>query len=180
MIDLLPETARAGIRVCRQLIHWFEAEDLSAFYPDKLPFVIWIGDRLEDFWSTFPVPRDGIRGIKFVTEQYHTSTHPDAVERQVTAEESADMYHRLTRPRLKGVRDKLIHADACLYTVTDDDHFVIDRHPASDRIIIASPCSGHGFKHSAAIGETLVQLALDGGSEFDISGFSLARLSTRK
>ena len=90
------------------------------------------------------------------------------------------MYHRLTRPRLKGVRDKLIHADVCLYTVTDDDHFVIDRHPASDRIIIASPCSGHGFKHSAAIGETLVQLALDGGSEFDISGFSLARLSSRK
>ena len=177
IIDLLPEASRAGIRVCRQLIHWFEAEDLSAFYPDKLPFVIWIGDRLEDFWSTFPAPRDGIRGIKFVTEQYHTSTHPDAISREVTADESADMYHRLTAPRLKGVRDKLIQADVCMYTVTDDDHFVIDRHPASDRVIIASPCSGHGFKHSAAVGETLTQLALDGGSEFDISAFSLARLA---
>jgi len=44
-------------------------------------------------------------------------------------------------------------------------------------VIVASPCSGHGFKHSAAIGECLVQMALDGASQFDISTFNLARLS---
>ena len=176
--DLLPETSRTGIRVCRQVIHWFEAEDISHFYPENLPFVIWIGDRLEDFWSTFPVPRDGIGGVKFVTEQYITSSHPDAINREVTAEESADMYQRLTLPRLKGVRDNLIQAEVCMYTVTADEHFVIDCHPATERVVIASPCSGHGFKHSAAVGETLVQLALDGETEFDISAFNLARLTS--
>ena len=147
------------------------------FYPERFPFVIWIGDRLEDFWSTFPAPRDGLPGLKFVTEQYHSSTHADALNRAVSADERDDMYQRLTRPRLKGVRDEQLRADVCMYTVTADEHFVIDYHPTSERIVIASPCSGHGFKHSAAVGETLAQLALDGGAEFDISGFSLARLS---
>ena len=63
-----------------------------------------------------------------------------------------------------------------MYTVTADEHFVIDCHPESERVVIASPCSGHGFKHSAAVGETLAQLALDGASDIDISAFALARL----
>ena len=116
-------------------------------------------------------------GIKLITEQYHTSTHPDEVSRVVTADEKADMYHRLTLPRLKGLRDKALHAEVCLYTLTSDEHFLIDFHPASERVVVTSPCSGHGFKHSAAVGETLTQLALDGGCEFDISAFNLARLT---
>ena len=174
----MPQAHRAGIRVNRQLIHWFEAEDRSLFYPDLFPFAIWIGDTLDDFWSVFPAPQDGMDGVKLVTEQYHTSTAPDEVSRVVKDEEAADMYHRLTVPRLKGLREKQLHAEVCLYTLTSDEHFVIDFHPASQRVVVTSPCSGHGFKHSAAVGEMLAQLALDGGSEFDISAFNLARLST--
>ncbi|MCB0227494.1 MAG: FAD-dependent oxidoreductase, partial [Anaerolineae bacterium] len=83
-----------------------------------------------------------------------------------------------TQTRLHGVRDKLVHADVCLYTVTPDEHFILDFHPESERVVIASPCSGHGFKHAAAIGETLAELALNGKSTLDISQFSLARLKT--
>ncbi len=176
MVDLLPEANRAGIRVCRQLIHWFAADDLSAFRPERFPFVIWIGERAEDFWSVFPAPADGVPGVKVVTEQYHSACHPDAVARAVTAAESADMYHRLTVPRIRGISERVARAEACLYTVTDDEHFVIDFHPASERVVVASPCSGHGFKHSPAVGEALAQLALEGESEFDISAFNLARL----
>ena len=175
--DFLPASHRSGIRVNRQLIHWFEAEDRNLFHPDCMPFVIWIGDTLEEFWSVFPAPEEGMAGIKLVTEQYHTSTRPDEVSRVVTAEEASDMYHRLTLPRLKGLRENQLNAEVCLYTLTTDEHFVIDFHPASERVVITSPCSGHGFKHSAAVGQTLVQLALDGGSEFDISAFNLARLA---
>ena len=176
MADFAPAAYRPALRVFRQVIYWFEAEDISAFDPAVFPWVIWIGDALEDFWSAFPAPRDGVDGVKLVTEQYHSSTRPDEVSREVTAEERADMYHRLTRPRLAGLRDHAVRADVCLYTVTPDEHFVIDFHPESERVVIASPCSGHGFKHSAAIGETLAQLALDGASEYDISAFGLARL----
>ena len=176
MADLAPETYRESLRVCRQVIYWFQAENIGDFDPEVFPWVIWIGDTLDEFWSTFPAPRDGVAGVKLVTEQYHSSTHPDAVEREVGKAECDDMFYRLTQPRLDGLRDKLIRADVCLYTVTPDEHFVIDFHPESERVVIASPCSGHGFKHSAAVGDCLAQLALDGASAYDISAFGLARL----
>jgi sarcosine oxidase len=47
---------------------------------------------------------------------------------------------------------------------------VIDRLPASERVIAVSPCSGHGFKHSAAIGEAVAQMAL-GEPHIDLSAF---------
>ena len=105
MADLVPEAYRAGMRVCRQVIYWFAADDIAQFDPAVFPWVIWIGDTLEEFWSVFPAPQDGVAGVKLVTEQYHTSTHPDEVSREVTAEERADMYFRLTQPRIDGLRD---------------------------------------------------------------------------
>jgi sarcosine oxidase len=56
---------------------------------------------------------------------------------------------------------------------------MIDWHPDSNRVLLVSACSGHGFKHSAAIGETLAQLALTGQSALDISPFSTARFLGR-
>jgi sarcosine oxidase len=41
--------------------------------------------------------------------------------------------------------------------------------------MIASPCSGHGFKHSAAIGEALAEQVIYGKSKIDISSFSMKR-----
>jgi sarcosine oxidase len=55
---------------------------------------------------------------------------------------------------------------------------VIDRHPRHDRIIVASPCSGHGFKHSAALGEAISDLAVGAPARFDLSAFALARLQS--
>ena len=63
---------------------------------------------------------------------------------------------------------------ACLYTTTPDFHFIVDRHPSMRDVIVASPCSGHGFKHSAAIGECLARLATGADSPIDLSPFALA------
>ena len=174
--DLLPAGVRSALKVYRQVFYWFAADDIRPFAPERFPWLIWIGDQLEDFFSAFPSPRDGMPGVKVMTEEYHAPTHPEAARRDVSAAETARMFHQLTAPRLVGLRDELLHAVVCLYTVTPDEHFVIDRHPASERVIVASPCSGHGFKHSTAIGECLVELALDGGTTLDISPFSLSRL----
>ncbi len=175
--DLLPAEYQGGFEVYRQVIYWFKTDDISAFYPENFPWIIWIGDTLVDMFATFPAPRDGIPAVKVMTEQYTETTRAAALDRVVKSEEVSRMYHHLTVPRLKGIRDKLIHADVCMYTVTPDEHFVIDFHPASKRVIVASPCSGHGFKHSAAIGECLVHLALDGATCLDITSFGLDRLS---
>src|SRR5258708_24108816 len=79
-------------------------------------------------------------------------------------------------PMLLRVAPSFISSDTIaspLYTTTSDSNFVIDVHPDNDRIIIASPCSGHGFKHSAAIGEALSEQVIDGKSKIDVSSFSL-------
>lgn len=175
MVDFMPEPYRDTLKVYRQVIYWFEAEDLSPYMMDQLPFVIWIGDRLEDFFTVFPTPEDGVQGVKVLTEQYLETTHPEQVKREVSAEEIRDFYQTIVKPRAVGITENCLQTGVCLYTVTPDEHFIIDFHPESERVVLASPCSGHGFKHSAAIGEVLAQMALDGTSELDIRLFSLAR-----
>jgi sarcosine oxidase len=64
-----------------------------------------------------------------------------------------------------------------LYTNTPDQHFVIDRHPDSERVVVLSACSGHGFKFSPVIGDIAADLLLDGGTKRDISRFKLARFA---
>jgi sarcosine oxidase len=69
----------------------------------------------------------------------------------------------------------LAAAKTCLYTMTPDHDFLIDRLPEAPQIVIASPCSGHGFKFAPVIGEILADLALEGGTAHDISRFRLSR-----
>jgi sarcosine oxidase len=85
------------------------------------------------------------------------------------------MYETLVAPYFFDLGPRCVKAVSCLYTATPDFHFVIDRHPRLPHVIVASPCSGHGFKHSAAVGEALAQWAVDGESELDIGKFSLGR-----
>ncbi len=179
MLDLIMPEYRSGLEVYRQVIYWFEADDINVFTESNFPFLIWIGDTDQDFFSAFPTPRDGIQGVKVLTEHYAETTTPDTLDRIVKPEEIAHLY-QMTTDRLHGVTDNLVHADVCMYTMTPDEHFLIDFHPDSDRIVMASPCSGHGFKHSAAVGETLAELALNGQSTLDISQFSLSRLGTKE
>ena len=67
----------------------------------------------------------------------------------------------------------MIHYETCMYTLTPDEHFVIAVHPDHPQVVIASPCSGHGFKFTPVIGEILADLAIDGQTAHDISLFSL-------
>ena len=71
----------------------------------------------------------------------------------------------------------LREAAVCLYTNTPDEHFVIDHLPEDERVIVASPCSGHGFKFAPAIGEVLADLATGEQPRFDLTPFSLRRFA---
>ncbi len=74
----------------------------------------------------------------------------------------------------------VVKSAGCLYTVTPDNQFIIDKHPERPDVLLASPCSGHGFKHSAAIGESLAQWVTDGKSAIDLSAFALDRFAERR
>ncbi len=59
--------------------------------------------------------------------------------------------------------------------MTPDGDFLIDRLPGQPNVIVASPCSGHGFKFAPVIGEILADLATTGATRHDIARFALAR-----
>ena len=63
-----------------------------------------------------------------------------------------------------------------MYTNLPDSRWLIDHHPEHPQVIIGSPCSGHGFKFSAVIGEMLADMALGSASRFDIGVFGIDRL----
>lgn len=77
--------------------------------------------------------------------------------------------------KIAGVLPKAVKTAVCSYTVTPDFNFIIDQHPSHPAVTVVSACSGHGFKHSAAIGEALAQRLVAGQSELDLSAFTVAR-----
>jgi sarcosine oxidase len=62
-----------------------------------------------------------------------------------------------------------------MYTNTPDNDFIIDCHPGNKNVIIASPCSGHGFKFASVNGKILSDMAVDKKPELDISMFRISR-----
>ncbi len=175
---LLPKPLATQFSIYRQVIYWFEVEQPAQFHSDRLPFLIWIGDTQEEYFSLFPYVAGGTVGAKVLTEEYVQTVTPTSVDRTVHAQEIQRIYREFVQRRVAGVQARCLKSAVCLYTNTPDENFIIDFHPESERVIVASPCSGHGFKHSAAIGETLAQLALTGKSTLDISHFTFARQGT--
>src|SRR5262249_12137573 len=100
--------------------------------------------------------------MKVSAEQYDTSTAADTVDRTVSNDEVGALYDGYVAEFFPGVSRHCIKSAICLYTCVDDARFIVDRLPDDPRIIVASPCSGHGFKHSAAIGEAIAELATTG------------------
>ena len=172
LVDGVPQDL---FKVYRQMLHWFDVS--SAYEQYKLgefPIFIWsFGRWPHDFIYGFPAVdgRDG--GLKIATEDFSATTSPEEVDREVAPEESKKLFDDYVSRKLAGVGAKCIKSVVCLYTQTPDSNFVIDW--LDENILLASPCSGHGFKHSAAIGETLAELALSGRSTIDVLPFALTR-----
>src|SRR5579862_1513519 len=174
--ELIPAEASRHLTVTRQLLFWFDAKPpVARFTPPEFPVWIWeLRDRNHVIYG-FPAIDGPHGGVKIATEQYASATTPDEVVRAVGEDEKRRMHEELVAPYLPDVGPACVKAVACLYTATPDFNFVIDAHPAVPAAIVASACSGHGFKHSAAVGEALAQRILDGASRLDLSSFGLAR-----
>ncbi len=179
--QLLGETYGRYFTIYRQVLYWFDLEaPISQFEAPNFPIWIWeFGTAVEDLMYGFPAINGLQGGVKIAFEQYKTTTHPDSVSREVSSQEIEEMYERYVQPHLAGVNETCVKSVSCLYTVTPDHRFVIDIHPEIPQVIVASPCSGHGFKHSAAIGEVLAQLVIEGRSDIDISMFSFQRFAEK-
>jgi sarcosine oxidase len=173
--DLIDQPLAEHFRVFRQVMHWFATsppfEQLS---PDRCPVYIWEVGATEWFYG-FPAIDGPQGGMKVATEQHDESVDPHAVRREVAPRESFAVFDDLVGPRLPQLQRRCVKAVSCLYTSTADGDFVVDWHPDSEDVLVVSPCSGHGFKHSAAIGEAVAELVTSGESAIDLEPFSLGR-----
>ncbi|MFT3816639.1 MAG: N-methyl-L-tryptophan oxidase [Rubrivivax sp.] len=165
----------APLRVYRQVMYWFDlAPDRAAQHrPQALPAFIWIfGDGEADSFYGFPALDPARPRLKLAAAQYRETTTPDAVDRRVGRDELEAFVAGRLRGRIALAADDCSDARACLYTVAPEHRFIVDTLPGLDGATWVSACSGHGFKHSAGLGEALAeQLLGEGGGASDLAAF---------
>jgi sarcosine oxidase len=164
--SLLPGL-RVPFRVERQVLHWFEPlRDAAAFAPARCPIHLWQFDGARFFYG-FP---DRGAGVKLAFHHGGEATTADTVRRDV-AQAEVDEVRRAVRRFVPAADGRLLASTVCLYTNTPDEHFWLDRHRAHANVIVASPCSGHGFKFAPVIGEIVADLVELRTPAFDLAAF---------
>ncbi len=156
----------------RQVLAWLQPLRPELFAPTHFPVFNLQVD--EGRYYGFPIYE--VPGFKFGRYHHRGETgSADTIRREVDAEDEAllrvfgERYFPSGSGPTMGLR-------SCLFTNTPDEHFVLDRHPAHRQVILASPCSGHGYKFCSVIGEVLADLATgDGSTRHDISFLRLQR-----
>lgn len=157
----------------RQVLGWFAPKEPGHYRPDTFP----VSNALFDEGHVYQFPVWGVPGFKIgLYHHFNETGHADALSREPTQADEAALRRFLGR-YFPGADGPTLSLRACLFTNTPDEHFVVDTLPGAPEIVVASPCSGHGFKFSSVMGEILADLALDGATRHDIGLFGLGRLA---
>lgn len=166
----LPTGHRLPLTVERVVQAAFAPDRPADYTEESLPVFAWEFEPGRVFYG-FPA----IEGAVKVGLHHGTPvSDPDSASREVSATET-DEVRSLVRKFLPGADGPLVEANICFYTKTPDGHFLIDRLPGLEQVLLVSCCSGHGFKFAPAIGELVTDLLTQGAGGFDISPFSLSR-----
>jgi sarcosine oxidase len=166
-LPLLLPALPAPLKVTRQAVGWFAPGDPVLFQASRFPvFMLENGDGLH-----YGLPPHGGGSIKFARHHHQDEViDPQAPTRPFERADEALLRHALAT-FMPAANGPLIAAKACRYTLTPDGDFLIDRLPGHDNVIVASPCSGHGFKFAPVIGEIIADLVTQGETRHDISRF---------
>jgi len=168
--ELVPDL-EPHLSLTRQVLCWYEPKRLELFAPGVLPVFAVESDG--DIVYGFP----DFAGTGFkCASHYGSGVLPNAdAARQDAGPEDEARTRRFLERHLPSGAGRLRAMKTCLYTMTPDEDFVIDLLPADPRIVVASPCSGHGFKFASVIGEILADLATEGSTRHDIGRFPIDR-----
>src|SRR5262245_48838962 len=161
----------APLRVTRQVMAWFEPHEPALFVRERFPVFL-----IEDPHGTYyGFPLQPAHGVK-IAKHYHLdeTVDPDHYDRSVSMRDE-NVIRPALAAYLPAANGKRAAAATCLYTMAPDGDFIIDTLPGYPQIVIASPCSGHGFKFGPLVGEILADLATKGATARDISRFRLSR-----
>lgn len=161
------------VRLTRQYLLYFANLPISSFGIDVFPAFI-----ASDLYG-FPIHTTNPGWLKATTHTFGMPADPDEVpvmdERTIT---SVACRLRQLLPALE--QAKLAHVDACMYDVTPDENFILDRVPNDPRIVFATGLTGHGFKFGLLLGELLSSMVADTLPPVPLERFQLARFGHRQ
>ncbi|MEY2505141.1 MAG: sarcosine oxidase [Verrucomicrobiota bacterium] len=166
----------APLRIQRNVQAWFSPA-LASYKAGHFP--AFLLDR-----AGLPAPLYGFPdfgdGVKAAFHGHGQITTADGVDREVHLEADVEPIAAAMEQWMPGAASNFREAKPCLYSLTPDGNFVIDRHPEHANVILCGGFSGHGFKFAPAIGEVAAELALDGRSRHRIDFLSLKRFKTSR
>lgn len=165
------ESLGVPIRVQRNVQAWFSPAT-NAYDSGRFPAFLLNRAGLPAPLYGFPDFGDG---IKAAFHGLGELTNANQVNRQIDLAGDVAPIVRAMEQWMPGSTKTFREAKPCMYTLTPDGHFVIDRHPEHANVILCGGFSGHGFKFAPVVGEIGADLALEGGSRHQIGFLSLAR-----
>jgi monomeric sarcosine oxidase len=159
------------LTVRRKSLFWFATSDRAYKADSGMP--VYLFELADGVFYGFP--KLDHRGVKFAEHSGGRIVEdPRIVDRAIDVEEQRRLVNVLAR-HLPGVEPKVTDHTTCLYTMSPDEHFIVDRHPLLPRTVFAAGLSGHGFKFAPVLGKALAEMALTGGTTLPIDFLSLAR-----
>jgi monomeric sarcosine oxidase len=174
--DLLGQVGIAlplQVQSCQE--NYFDAQPEREFEPGRFPAFIAYSQAA---WGTaaYGIPSVDGSGLKVAWHGGLPVAHAGESKQTPDADVS-DKARAWSKQYLPAGDVALKSSRVCLYTMTPDEHFVIDRHPSHPQIVIGACCSGHAFKYSTLIGDILVDLAVEGETSRDIEMFAMSRFN---
>ena len=169
--DEVAHLSAGSVRAVRQVLAWFQPSRPELFAPERMPVfnLVLDGDHFYGF------PTHGIPGVKLGRyEREGESGDPDEISGEPTIADEARL-RELAMRYLPDGAGPTIALKTCLFELSPDEHFLVDRHAESASVVVGAGFSGHGFKFCSVIGEILADLAIDGSTRHDIGLFRLDR-----
>jgi sarcosine oxidase len=160
------------IRVLKEQLAFFRARNREQFVPGRLPLVIHRFPGTTSLGSVFPIYEH--EGVKIMIDRIGPEVEPDDPDRTID-QQSLSRLAEYACDLIPDLTGEIIEAVSCRYTMTPDEDFAIDLHPEHPQIVIASACSGHGFKFAVVIGEILADLAISRRTSHPIERFRIDR-----
>lgn len=153
------------------------AGDHALYRPGRFPVWIWkIFGAVNQEMYGFPW-LSGAPGIKVAhhdVDRPRDADNPDSLNRTVDPD-YIERVRQFLAARIPGAAGRYLDGAVCIYTMTPDQDFILDCHPAHPRIVIGAGFSGTGFKFGTGVGRILADLATGAESSVDIARFRLAR-----
>jgi len=178
MPTLVPELA-PHLAIERNVVHWFTAKDAAAPGPDRLPVLV-IEDAPDHLLYALPSMRalgaDLEDGVKFARHHSGVTGTADTIDREPSTDDVGAIQSDARR-YLPDVDPVPMRSAVCCYTNAADGHFIVDRHPAHDRVVVISACSGHGFKFASVLGGIAANMLDDVNVHGDLAPFTIGRYS---